>query len=97
LANVDIDKYQSIAHIDNCRYRMEPVAMNNVLAWMAALGIQLDDHQPDARQLEHIAATRAAKAQNRSASSRLTRVARAVGLMPVAQTAAEPTTCACAA
>jgi hypothetical protein len=71
--------------------------MDNVLAWMAALGIQLDDHQPDARQLEHIAAARAAKAQNRSASSLFTRVGRAVRLIPVTQIRPAPTTCACAA
>lgn len=70
--------------------------MNNVLAWMAALGIQLDDHQPDARQLAHIAATRGASDQNRNASSPLTRLARRLGFEP-ARTTTEPASCACAA
>ena len=58
--------------------------MSNVLAWLAAMGVQLDDHQPDARQLAHIEAMRQANAQNRAASSTLTRLATAVGLLPVA-------------
>lgn len=70
--------------------------MNNVLAWMAALGIQLDDHQPDARLLAHIEATRAAREQNRNRSSPLTRLARRIGLEPI-RTTIEPATCACAA
>ena len=67
--------------------------MNNVLAWMAAIGIQLDDHQPDARQLAHIAATRDARAQIRNASSPL---AGLIGVAPVHATI-PPATCACSA
>ena len=71
--------------------------MNTVFAWMAMLGVQLDDHQPDARQLAHIAAVRAARKQNRDTAPFVTRLARAVGLVPAPAVAAGPMTSCCPA
>ncbi len=70
--------------------------MTTVFAWMADLGIRLDDHEPDARQLAHMAAIRDAKRQTGGASSPFGRLARLLGFEP-ARVATNPMTSCCAA
>lgn len=70
--------------------------MTTVFAWMADLGIRLDDHEPDARQLAHMAAVREAKRQTGGASSPFGRLARRLGLEPIRATT-DPMTSCCAA
>ena len=47
--------------------------MTVFLAWLSDLGVRLDDHEPDARQLAHIAAVRDARRQADRGSSRIIR------------------------
>ncbi|HEX5149238.1 MAG TPA: hypothetical protein VFW02_09175 [Candidatus Limnocylindrales bacterium] len=70
--------------------------MNTFFAWMADLGIQLDDHQPDARQRAHLAAIREARREADRGSSRLSRLARWLGSAST-RPAAQPATCSCPA
>jgi hypothetical protein len=70
--------------------------MDAIFAWMADLGIRLDDHEPDARQLAHMEALREAKREANRGTTRISRLARRIGLEPV-RTTTEPAPCACAA
>jgi len=70
--------------------------MNAIFARMSDLGIRLDDHEPDARQLAHMAAVRDAKRQAGRASSPLTRLVRRLGFVPNRATS-DPLTSCCAA
>ena len=70
--------------------------MNTLFAWMADLGVRFDDHEPDARQLAHLAAVREAKRQTARASSPISGLARWLGFEPVRATTNPMTNC-CAA
>ena len=70
--------------------------MNTIFAWMADLGIQLDDHQPDARQLAYMATIREARREANRGSSRFDRLARWLGSASI-RPAASPSTCSCPA
>ena len=70
--------------------------MNAIFAWMSALGIRLDDHEPDARQLVHMATVRDAKRQADRTSSPLTRLVRRLGFEPSRATT-DPLISCCAA
>ncbi len=70
--------------------------MNAIFARMSDLGIRLDDHEPDARQLAHMAAVRDAKREADGTSSPLTRLVRRLGFEPNRATT-DPLTSCCAA
>ena len=70
--------------------------MNTIFAWMADLGIQLDDHRPDARQLAHLAAIRDARREADRGASWFRRLARRLDAVSTRRTA-NPATCACPA
>lgn len=70
--------------------------MTVILAWLSDLGVRLDDHQPDARQLAHIAAVREARRQAGHGPSRLIRAIRRLDVRPN-RAATAPAACACAA
>jgi hypothetical protein len=70
--------------------------MNAIFTWMSDLGIRLDDREPDARQLAHMAAVRDAKRQAGRTSSLLARLVRRLGFEPNRATT-DPLTSCCAA
>ena len=73
--------------------------MNTVFVWLADLGIQLDDHQPDDRQLAYRAALREARREARlaarSTGSPLARLVARFGLTH--ERVVSPAPCACPA
>jgi hypothetical protein len=73
--------------------------MNTVFIWLADLGIQLDDHQPDDRQLAYRVALREARREARlearPTSSPLARLAARLGFTH--KPAVSPAPCACPA
>jgi hypothetical protein len=70
--------------------------MTVLLAWLSDLGVRLDDHEPDARQLAHIAAVREARRQAARESSWLTRAIQRLDVR-TNRAATAPVACACAA
>ena len=70
--------------------------MDAIFAWMSDLGIRLDDHEPDVRQVAHLAALREAKRQAGPGPSRFSRLTQSLGLLTTRPTT-EPVACACAA
>jgi uncharacterized protein involved in cysteine biosynthesis len=70
--------------------------MTTVFAWLADLGIQLDDYPTDDRQLAYRAALREARRAARTTSSPFARLATRFGLAPTRPTV-KLAPCACAA
>lgn len=70
--------------------------MDSTIAWMIAGGARLDDREPDARQLAHLAALREAHRQANRASSPFSWLAERLGFAPI-RTTTDPMTLCCAA
>ena len=70
-------------------------AMDVIFAWMSDLGIRLDDHVPDERELIHMAMLRDARRDANRGRSRFTRLTSRLGYEPI-RTAPKPVACACA-